>query len=102
LANSERLVLGSIEAKFCKQILVGIAIYFEKKIKKKGKLLTRSTRFTRFCTFGIQLKNHEQRFWQAFAPLSIQNFSQISSNFFAFAFSQFYFQNFTDFFQKVV
>ena len=31
----------------------------------------------------------------AFAPLSIQNFSQISSNFFAF--SQFYFQNITDF-----
>ena len=26
---------------------------------------TRSTRFTRFCTFGIQLKNHEKRFWQA-------------------------------------
>ena len=34
----------------------------------------------------------------AFAPLSIQNFSQVSSNFFAF--SQFCFQNFIDFFQK--
>ena len=27
--------------------------------------MTRSTRFTRFCTFGIQVKNHEKRFWQA-------------------------------------
>ena len=37
LANIERLVLGCIEAEFCKQILV-------------GKLLTRSTRCPRFCT----------------------------------------------------
>ena len=35
----------------------------------------------------------------AFAPLSIQNFSQISSIFFAF--SQFCFQNFTDFFKTL-
>ena len=27
--------------------------------------MTRSTRFTSFCTFEIQLKNHEKRFWQA-------------------------------------
>ena len=27
--------------------------------------MTRSTRFTRFCAFGIQLENHEKRFWQA-------------------------------------
>ena len=27
--------------------------------------MTRSTRCTHFCTFGIQLKNHEKRFWQA-------------------------------------
>ena len=27
--------------------------------------MTRSVRFTRFCTFGIQLKNHEKRFGQA-------------------------------------
>ena len=27
--------------------------------------MTRSTRFTRFCTFGIQLKNHEKRCGQA-------------------------------------
>ena len=36
----------------------------------------------------------------AFAPRSIQNFSQISSNFFAC--SQFYFQHFSDFFQNGV
>ena len=48
-----------------------------------------------------------ESFWRdrqdlhAFAPLSIQNFSQNSSSFFAF--SQFYFQNFTDFvFQNVI
>ena len=35
--NFERLVLGCIDADFCKSILV-------------GKLLTRSTRFTYFCT----------------------------------------------------
>ena len=38
--NFERLVLGCIDADFCKQILV-------------GKLLTRSTRFTYFCTAQI-------------------------------------------------
>ena len=37
LANFERLVLGGIATNLCKQILV-------------GKLLTRSTRFTNFCT----------------------------------------------------
>ena len=45
-ANFTGLVNGCIEAKFCNKIFV-------------GKLLTRSTRFTRFYTFGIQLKNHE-------------------------------------------
>ena len=31
-----RLVLGGIEAKFCKKILVGISYLLEKKIEKKG------------------------------------------------------------------
>ena len=35
-ANLKGLVLGCIEAKFCKCICVGIAICLEKKIKKKG------------------------------------------------------------------
>ena len=35
-SNFRGLVLGCIEAKFCKKILVGIAIWFEKKIEKKG------------------------------------------------------------------
>ena len=34
--NFEGLVLGCIDADFCKYILVGIAICFEKNIKKKG------------------------------------------------------------------
>ena len=35
-ANLTGLVLGCIEANFCKKILVGIAICFEKKIEKRG------------------------------------------------------------------
>jgi len=44
--NFKGLVLGCIDADFCKQTLIGIAVWFEKKIEKNGKLLTRSTRFT--------------------------------------------------------
>ena len=44
------LVLFCIDAKFYKKIFVGISYLFEKKI---GKLLTRSTRFTYFCTAQI-------------------------------------------------
>ena len=54
---TESLVLLCIDAKCCNKILVGIAIWFEKKIEKKGlvgKPLTRSTIFTCFCTFGFQ------------------------------------------------
>ena len=34
-ANFARLVLGCIEAKFCKKICVGISYLFEKKIEKR-------------------------------------------------------------------
>ena len=54
--NFERLVLGSIDADFCKEILV-------------GKLLTRSTRFTYFCTAQTS-KVQQKRF-------SVQMFASI-------------------------
>ncbi len=41
------------------------ARFFLKKKEKKRKLLTRSTRYTRFCTFGIQAENHEKPLFQS-------------------------------------
>ncbi len=58
--NFERLVLGCIDAEFCKQILV-------------GKLLTRSTRFTFMRLWEKRTDLHTS------APLRSQNVSQISS-----------------------
>ena len=76
--NFERLVLGCIEAKICKQILV-------------GKLLTRSTRFTYFCiaqtsTFQQQLAQNvcyfnsdlsENSFYPAIVAVLILNFDEM-------------------------
>ena len=36
MANFRGLVLGYIEAEFCKETFVGIGIWFEKEIEKKG------------------------------------------------------------------
>ena len=84
-SNFERLVLGCIETNLCKQILV-------------GKLLTRSTRFTNFCTAPhskIQLNfvKHFRIFtflFQTFhsflaifvqmSPIILTNFSGISAD----------------------
>ena len=65
-ANFTGLVIGCIETKFCKKIIkicVGIAICFEKKIKKKGhgkklvgKLSPRSTQCTTVLKAQIFVK----------------------------------------------
>ena len=71
MANFETPVLGCIDAKVRKQILVWIAIWFEKMIGKKGhgerlfwKLSTRSiflNNFSRFCTV-LNWKSTRQTF----------------------------------------
>ena len=50
-SNFTGLVLGCIEAKFCKSTFVGISYLFEKKIV--GKLSPRSTQCTPLHRFGI-------------------------------------------------
>ena len=59
--NFERLVLGYIDADVCKKILV-------------GKLLTRSTRFTYFCTAQIS----------KFQPKIVNIFSRMDKQIFPF------------------
>ena len=63
-ANFTRLVLGCIEAKFRKEILVRIAICFEKKIEKKelvGKLSPRSTQCTPLHRFRIRTDSEVEK-----------------------------------------
>ena len=79
LANFERLVLGCINAKFC---------------KKNTRLKALDEIFKIYTLLQLWTPIWKPRK----APLSIQNFSQISSMFFAF--SESYFQNFTDFSKK--
>ena len=71
--NFERLVLGSIDADFGKEILV-------------GKLLTRSTRFTYFCT--AQISKFQPKIVNIFSRMknAFPNFPFFALNFAEFSF----------------
>ena len=77
--NFERLVLGCIDADFGKQILV-------------GKLLTRSTRFTYFCT-----AQHSR-----FQPKIVNIFSRMNNEFPIFSFSALNFALFLRIFGEIL